>query len=58
MVAGEATFDFDVVSFRVTNLRILSEPTEDWKEILNERLEKISEVYEILDMKYYELSHP
>ncbi len=57
LVAEDASFDFDVLSFRITNLRIASEPTEDWKEQLNERLEKISEVFEILDMKYYELSH-
>ncbi len=57
MVTEDATFDFDVVNFRVTNLRIATEPTEDWKEQLNGRLERIAEIFEILDMKYYELSH-
>jgi hypothetical protein len=57
MVAEEATFDFDVESFRITNMAIDSDPDDDWKEQLNRRFEKISEVFEILDMKYYELSH-
>ena len=58
MVAEGVTFDFDVVKYRITNLRVVTEPAEDWKEVLNERLEKISEVFEILDMRYYDLSHP
>ena len=57
MVAEDVTFDFDVQSFRVTNLRLATDPTEDWKEQLNERLEKIAEVFEMLEMRYYELSH-
>ena len=57
MVAEDVSFDFDVQSFRITNLQIVAEPVEDWKGQLNQRLEKISEVFEILDMKYYELSH-
>jgi hypothetical protein len=57
MVAEEATFDFDVESFRITNMSIAAEPSDDWQRQLNRRLETISEVFEILDMKYYELSH-
>lgn len=57
MVAEEATFDFDVTSFRVTNMSIATDPSDDWLQQLNRRFETISEVFEILDMKYYELSH-
>ena len=57
LVAENVSFDFDVRSFRVTSLRIVTEPAEDWKEMLNERMEKIVEIFEMLDMRYYELSH-
>lgn len=57
MATEGATFDFDVRRFRITNLRIEAEPRPDWEAQLNERLEKISEIFEILDLKYYNLSH-
>ncbi len=57
MEAEDAKFDFDVESFRISNLSIEIAPSDDWKETLNRRFERISEVFEMLDMKYYELSH-
>ncbi|MEE8523051.1 MAG: hypothetical protein V3T72_03895 [Thermoanaerobaculia bacterium] len=57
MVTEEATFDFDVQSFRITNMSIAADPSDDWQQQLNRRFETISEVFEILDMKFYELSH-
>lgn len=55
MVAEDVTFDFDALAFRVSNMRLQTESYDTWQEQLNERLERISEVFEMLDVKYFEL---
>lgn len=55
MVADDVTFDFDALSFRISNMRITTEPQEHWIETLDERLEKISGVFDLLQMKYFEI---
>jgi hypothetical protein len=55
MVAGDVSFDFDALSFRISNMKVTTEHYEHWTEVLDERLEKISGVFELLDLKYYEI---
>lgn len=56
MVAGDVTFRFDALSYRVSNLKVASDGAhEHWTEQLDERLEKFAEVYEMLDRKFFEL---
>lgn len=55
MVAGDVSFRFDALSYRVSNLKVDSEPHEHWTEALHARLEKFAEVYEMLDRKFFEL---
>jgi len=55
MVAGDVTFRFDALSYRVSNLKVDAEPHEHWTQTLDARLEKLAEVYEMLDRKFFEL---
>lgn len=55
LLTGDSTFRFDALSFRVSNLKIETERHEHWTQLLDERLEKISDIYELLDKKYREL---
>lgn len=55
ITAEEATFRFDALSYRISNLKIETGRHEHWTETLDERLEKISGIFEILDRKFIEL---
>lgn len=56
MVAGDdATFRFDALSYRISNLKIETGKHEHWTEALDERLTKIGAIYEIMDRKFIEL---
>lgn len=45
-------FRFDALNFRVSSLRMETESHDAWEDLLDERLEKIEELYELLDGKY------
>ncbi len=55
MIAGEATFRFDALAYRISNLKVETGKHDHWTEQLDERLEKIAEVFELLDRKFFEL---
>lgn len=55
LVTGESAFRFDALPFRVSNLKVEMGRHEHWTEILDERLEKIADLYELLDRKYKDL---
>lgn len=55
LVAGESAFRFDALSYRISGLRIDAGRHPHWTDRLDERLEKIADVYELLDRKYDEL---
>jgi hypothetical protein len=55
MTAGEVTFRFDALSFRLSILKIETSKHEHWTERLDERLEKIAAVFDLLDRKFIEL---
>lgn len=55
LLSGDAAFRFDALPFRVINLKIETARHEHWTETLDERLEKIADIYELLDRKYVEL---
>ena len=55
MAAGDVTFRFDALSYRVSNLKVETSKHEHWTELLDERLEKIAAVFELLDRKFFEL---
>lgn len=52
MATAEATFRFDALNYRLGALRVETESHEHWEELLDERLEKIGEVHDLLDMKF------
>ncbi len=55
LVTGESAFRFDALPFRVSNLKVETGRHEHWTELLDERLEKIADLYELLDRKYKDL---
>ncbi|MEM7051914.1 MAG: hypothetical protein AAF604_19765 [Acidobacteriota bacterium] len=55
LVAGESGFRFDALSWRIGSLRIETGRHDHWTDLLDERLEKIADVYELLDRKYSSL---
>lgn len=55
MTTGEATFRFDALAFRISNLSIQTAKHDHWTETLDERLEKIGGIFDILDRKFIEL---
>ena len=55
LLSGESSFRFEALSFRISNLRVEASRHEHWTELLDERLEKIGEVWELLERKYDEL---
>lgn len=55
MKAGDVTFRFDALSYRLSNLRLETSKREHWTERLDERLEKIAAVFDLLDRKFIEL---
>ena len=50
--AGDVAFRFDALSYRISQLTISTEMHEHWIERLDERLEKISSVFDLLDLKF------
>ena len=56
LTTGEITFRLDGPSFRVTGLAIETERHDHWTELLDERVEKISAAFELLDAKYSDLA--
>ena len=55
MTTGEITFRFDALSFSVSNLRVDTERYDHWTNLLDARLEKISEVFDLLEAKFEEV---
>jgi len=55
VTTGETSFRFDAPSYRLSNLRIETERHGHWTERLEERLEKISDVFDLLDAKFDDL---
>ena len=55
LVTGGAAFRFDAMPYRISNLRVEIGRHEHWTDLLDERLEKIGDVYDLLDRKYAEL---
>lgn len=55
LITGDASYRFDALPFRISNLKVETERHEHWTDLLDERLEKIAAVYEILDRKYKDL---
>jgi len=58
MLVGDppSTFRLEATSFRIAGLKIETSKHDHWTELLDERLEKINEVFELLDRKYDELA--
>lgn len=58
MLMGDppSSFRLEATSFRVSALKIETSKHDHWTELLDERLEKIKEVFELLDKKYDELA--
>lgn len=58
MLMGDppSTFRLEATSFRISGLKIETNKHDHWIELLDERLEKINEVFELLDRKYDELA--
>ncbi len=56
LTTGEITFRLDGPSFRITGLSIETARHDHWTELLDERIEKISAAYELLDGKYASLA--
>ena len=58
MLVGDppSSFCLEATSFRVAGLKIETNKHDHWTELLDERLEKINEVFELLDRKYDELA--
>ncbi len=55
LVAGEAAFRFEAMSYRISNLKVAIGRHEHWTDLLDERLEKIEAIFDLLDGKYGEL---
>lgn len=58
LTTGEISFKLDGPSFRYSGLKVEIGKHPHWTERLDERLEKISAAYELLDGKYRELDRP
>jgi hypothetical protein len=56
LLSGDVTFRLDALAFRVSSLSVENSRLEHWTERLDERMEKITAVWELLDRKYAELS--
>ena len=54
MAAGDVTFRFDALSYRLSNLKFETEKHDHWTELLDERLEKVAAVFDLLDRKFIE----
>jgi len=52
VASSDTSFRFDALNYRVSGLRIDTEVHEHWHDQLDERLEKIEEVYDLLDTRY------
>ncbi len=56
LLTGSASFRLDALAFRLHSLRLEIGSHEHWTELLDERLEKITAVWDLLDEKYKELA--
>ncbi|MEM9595451.1 MAG: hypothetical protein AAGD06_14350 [Acidobacteriota bacterium] len=58
LISGDpqATFRLDALGFRVGALRVETGRHDHWTELLDERLNRIGEVFDLLDRKYAELA--
>lgn len=54
LLTGETSFRFEGMSFRISSLRVEAGRHEHWTELLDERLEKINDVWELVERKYDE----
>lgn len=54
LTTGEVSFRFDALAFSVSNLRIDTERFDHWTNTLDARLEKIGEVFDLLEAKFEE----
>jgi hypothetical protein len=51
LTTGEITFRFDGLSYFISGLKVETDRHEHWTELLDERLEKITAAWELLDRK-------
>jgi len=56
LVTAEAAFRLDGLSFRLTSLRVETEPLDSWIEVLDARLEQMSLIWDLLDAKFLALA--
>ena len=56
LITADTAFRFDALAYRVNGLRIETDRHDHWTELLDERLEKINDAYDMLDRKYDELA--
>jgi hypothetical protein len=55
VTTGETSFRFEAASYRLSNLRIETERHNHWTDLLDERIEKISDIFDLLDAKFDDL---
>lgn len=56
LVTAATAYRFDALAYRVNGLRIETDRHDHWIELLDERIEKIADAYDLLDRKYEELA--
>jgi hypothetical protein len=56
LIFENAAFRLDGLNYRLSGLRIETEPHDSWIDILDERLEQIAMVWDLLDRKYAAVS--
>ena len=56
LTTGEIALRLDALDFRLSGLKVETGRHEHWTELLDERLEKISAAWDLLDRKYRELA--
>lgn len=49
---GDASFTLDGATFRISGVKVETVRHEHWTDLLDERLEKIAEIFEMLERKY------
>ena len=55
LVTAETRFRLEGMSYRIAGLKVQTERHDHWTELLDERLERIAEVWDLLDGKYRDL---
>jgi len=55
LTSGEVAFRFAALNYRISGLKVETARHEHWSELLDERLEKITAVWDLLDRKFEEM---